>query len=231
MSPRASGTTLASVVAHGTELHGKERDGLARWAVPFDRDVRGAVAACPSCRWLGALAVALDQRLVWWAFREDVDDTVPARAEAMRRIDAGERVETGFSDEELVEAAKRLREGDPEARRAALDLLGEQHERWQVTELGYALSLRASDEALDARLDELRGRLDLARMERALAGLPASESKGERELRILREEAADKEEIRAMGMDHPHAAGLWGAASGRAVWHARKARKAEPGDR
>jgi hypothetical protein len=69
----------------------------------------------------------------------------------------GERVETGFSDEELVEAAKRLREGDPEARRAALDLLGEQHERWQVTELGYALSLRASDEALDARLDELRG--------------------------------------------------------------------------
>jgi hypothetical protein len=47
VSPRASGTTLASVVAHGTELHGKERDGLARWAVPFDRDVRGAVAACP----------------------------------------------------------------------------------------------------------------------------------------------------------------------------------------
>lgn len=207
---------IAEAVARGLELPPAERDRAVAFFAGHGSDVAAAVAACPKARWLGALADALDQRLVWWTFRLEVADAIPERAEANRRMDAGERIPSRFSEEEIAAAGRAARSGDPAERAAALERIREWHEETRQHPLSHALALRPTDAMLDAQIETLRARLDVPRMERTLAALPASEARAEWRARILRERDADLAEIGAPE-GSSLGASLFGAAHGRAM--------------
>lgn len=207
---------IAEAVARGLELDRAERDRAVAFFAAYGDDVAAAVTACPKARWLGALADTLDQRLVWWNFRTETADAILERAAASRRMEAGERVPSRFSEDEVTAAAHALRSGDAGAREAAHELLDAWQKETAEHPLSRAIALEATDEMLDAAIEMLRGRLEVARMVRALAALPATETRAAFRARRLRERDADLEEIRAL-QDSPLRAGLFGAAHGRSM--------------
>lgn len=207
---------IAEAVARSLELDRTERDRAVAFFAAYGDDVSAAVNACPKARWLGALADTLDQRLVWWTFRMEISDAIPERAEANRRMEAGERVPSRFTDDEVTAAAQALRSGDAAERDAAYELLDAWQEETSRHPLSRALALQATDEMLDAAIETLRGRLDVGRMVRALVALPATESRDEWRARRLRERDADLAEIRPLEGSRLHAS-LFGAAHGRSM--------------
>lgn len=64
---------------------------MLAWMADEGAELTRLVARCPRARWLAVLADLLDQRVTWWLFQEEIDDTVPERADAKRRLEAGRR--------------------------------------------------------------------------------------------------------------------------------------------
>lgn len=194
-----------------------DREPFLAWAATT-ADVEQAVASCPHARWLGMVAELLDQRVVWWLFRQEVDDTVPERADAKRRLEAGERPPGILTAEQLEAFARDMRSGDAAKRRAALRALGDDYDRFSISDLGYASGLRAPDPMLDAAIETLRARLDAPRMVKALDALSLTEGRGARDERYRRDAERDKAELRALNDPH-RTAGPMGSAAGRSIRH------------
>ncbi len=205
---------IDAVRALGSFSDASEREAMLAWMEREEGELNQLVARCPRVRWLAVLADLFDQRIVWWLFQEEIDDTVPERAEANRRLAAGERPEGTLSEDELFALGDEVASGDPVRKAAAIAALGENYERVAVSELGYAAGLHASEAMLDAAIETLRARLDVTRMQRALSALVLPETAEMRAARYRRDAVADKAELEAL--DDPNLiAGAWGAASGR----------------